>query len=182
MLTCHPAHIICCGWLILLCAHANMPIYSKIWSGSEICEGEHSKMSKVAWKLLGHVTMWPSCRTHITWSLWSVGYCSSFNGFSYGILILNSHLEDFYQFVYYAGPIVIGNTHLEVYFRILLWDTCRYFYGSVSVLIPHMVYSYGIFYYGSYISNFYIYNYYILYIIYILYIYIYNIYILYIIK
>ena len=181
MLTCCPAHIICCGWLILLCAHADMPIYSKIWSGSEICEGEHSKMSKVAWKLLGHVTMWPSCRTHITWSLWSVGYCSSFNGFSYGILILNSHLEDFYQFVYYAGPIVIGNTHLEVSFRILLWDTCWYFYGSVSVLIPHMVYSYGIFYYGTYISNLYIYNYYILYII-IYYIYIFIIYILYIIK
>ena len=33
------------------------------------------------------------------------------------------------------------------------------------MLIPHMVYSCGIFYYGSYISNFYIYNYYILYII-----------------
>ena len=50
-------------------------------------------------------------------------YCSILNGFSYGILILNSHLEDFYQFVYYVGSIVICNTHLEVSFRILLWDT-----------------------------------------------------------
>ena len=178
MPTCSPSHIICCGWLILVCAHADMPIYSKIWSGSEICEGEHSKMSKVATWLLGHVTMWPRCRTHITWSLWSFGYCSSFNGFSYGILILNSHLEDFYQFVYYAGPIVIANTHFELSFGILLWDTCRYFYGSVSVIIPHMVYSYGILYYGSYIFNFYIYIIIIYYILlYIIYIYIYNIYI-----
>ena len=146
-----------------------MPIYSKIWSGYEICQGEHSTISKVVRKLLGHVMMWPRCRTHITWSVWFFGYCSVLNGFSYRILILNSHLEDFYQFVYYAGPIVICNTHLEVSFRIPLWDTWRYFYGSVSVVIPHMVYSYGIFYY---ICNLYIYNYYILYILlYIIYIY-----------
>ena len=142
MPTCCPAHIICCGWLILLCAHADMPIYKKIWSGSEICEGEHSKMSKVAWKLLGHVTMWPSCRTHITWSLWSVGYCSSFNGFSYGILILNSHLEDFYQFVYLCGAncnwqysfgSLFSNTFMG-YMPILLWE-CVSAYTTYGILV-----------------------------------------------
>ena len=30
--------------------------------------------------------------------------------------MLNSHLEDFYELVYYAGPIVIGSTHYECLF------------------------------------------------------------------
>ena len=177
MPTCRPAYIICCWRLILLCAHADMPIYSKIWSGYEICQGEHSTISKVARKLLGHVTMWPRCRTHITWSVWSFGYCSSLNGFSYGILILNFSFGRLLSICVLCGAncnwqYSFGSLFFEYFYGIHA-DT---FYGSVSVLIPHMVYSYGIFYYGSYISNLYIYNYYILYII-IYYIYIFIIYI-----
>ena len=87
---------------------------------------------------------------------------------SHGILILNYHLEDLYELLYYALAIDSGNTLYACLFGILILNSLlEYFYSigflnhCVCVPIPHMVYSSQIFYYEHLFINFYIYNYYI---------------------
>ena len=145
MPTCRPAHIICCGWLILLCAHADMPIYSKIWSGSEICEGEHSKMSKVARKLLGHVTMW-CVAGHISHEVYDLlviaAVLMDFHmGYSYWILIWKTSINLCTMRGQLLLAILILNSLFEYFYGIHANSFMGVCQGLYHILYTHMRYS-----------------------------------------
>ena len=115
---------------------------------------------KIIGKLLGHVTMWPCIAGHISNEIYKVLVIAAV----YWVFTWDTHIEFSFGRLLWISLLCGANCNWQYSLWMLIWiliskSLFEYFYGipflnqSVSVPIPHMVYSYRIFYYKSRHAN-----------------------------